>query len=107
MSATKMIEKLDRLEKKKFNVPRAFAFAAGPKREVTLPCVELRNGMFLTLRERHIMLALLDEAGDRTEVMKSSSTFNQELTNAYTLLGDYIAAYKSGNINRSDFERCG
>lgn len=106
MSATKMIEKLERLEQKHFDAVNDFV----PNREtkqLTLPCVELRNGMFLTLRERRIMLALLDEASDRTEVMKPSGTFNQELTNAYTLLGDYIAAFKSGNINRSDFERCG
>jgi len=72
----------------------------------TLPCVELKNGMFLTLRERRIMLDILDEAFDRAQVFNDLNAQN-EMRKVYSLLGDYIAAYERGNINRSDFERCG
>lgn len=107
MSATKLIEKMESQNVRELRKPLTWKMKTATRRKVTLPCVEMRNGMFLTLRERRIMLALLDEANDRTQVMKPTGTLNQELTNAYTLLGDYIAAFKSGNINRSDFERCG
>ena len=75
-----------------------------------LPCVEISNGMVLTLRERRIMRDIVDEAIDRQIISSangSDRTINQELANVYIFLGYYIAAFKSGNINRRDFERCG
>ena len=75
-----------------------------------LPCVELSNGMQLTLRERRMMVNIIDEAVDRHIIFSATGnkrTINQELASVYALLGDYIAAFQSGNINRRDFERCG
>jgi len=74
---------------------------------VKLPCVEMPNGMFLTRSERTVMLLLINEAKNRTVIFGETSTHFDELSKMHALLGDYIAAYKNGNINESDFERCG
>jgi hypothetical protein len=104
MSATKLIEKMENAELRK---PLTWKMKTATRRKVTLPCVELSNGLILTLRERKIMKLIIAEATDRAKVLGYEGGEMTEVKNVYQLLGDYIAAYKLGNINESDFERCG
>lgn len=72
--------------------------------------IKTEHGYFLTLRERKIMLLMLEEARERTDERQRpgvTQTVDNELTNLRLLIGDYIAAYKTGRLSISDFERCG